>query len=109
MTGPREPCPSLVRFLALRRVQRCQVTLHEQGLFTDHGRKIPSYIETGLRALLADGHLELHNYPSGHWRSVRITQSGLLLYTELHTQHTQTDHGQRAIYLDRVLAGLERL
>ncbi|MDQ3576903.1 MAG: hypothetical protein M3443_04735 [Actinomycetota bacterium] len=88
MTGPAQPSPSLVRLLALRRVRRGGVVAHGDELFTDHGHKIPAYVQPHLQALLAEGYLDLGDPDTeGDQHTLGVTETGLLLYAALKALH----------------------
>lgn len=109
-TGPAQPCPSLVRLLALRRVRRGSVVAHGDELFTDVGHKIPADVQCHLRALLAEGYLELDGPDTeGDQHTLGVTEIGLLLYAALEALHPRTGHEHHTIDLARVLAGLQKL
>lgn len=89
MNGLPNSCPSVARLLALRRVQRARIVLHDGELFTQDGGRTPHYLDPALRALIAEEHLVLDDLMEGSGRqTVRITQSGVLLHTELAERHT---------------------
>jgi hypothetical protein len=79
-------------------------------LFTDVGHKIPADVQPHLRALLAEGYLELDDPDAeGDQHTLGVTETGLLLYAALEALHPPTGHEHHTIDLNRVLAGLEKL